>query len=90
MIFRMSCTALMCVRGAGMNAVVTDFPWRNYEHIIDLGSAYGSAIAVLMGVNPKASGVLFDLPDVIIKARQVRVKDRAFTYARNHGMQRSR
>ena len=73
-----------------MNAVVTDFPWRSYEHIIDVGSAYGSAIAALMGVNPRASGVLFDLPDVIIKARQVRVRDTAFTYARNQGMQRSR
>lgn len=54
-----------------MNAVVSDFPWGSYNRILDIGGAYGSVLAALMESNPAAEGVLFDLPDVISRARQV-------------------
>lgn len=54
-----------------MNAVVSDFPWGSYNRILDVGGAHGSVLAALMEANPTAEGVLFDLPDVISRARQV-------------------
>jgi len=54
-----------------MNAVVSDFPWGSYNRILDIGGAHGSVLAALMEANPAAEGVLFDLPNVISRARQV-------------------
>ena len=54
-----------------MNAAVGDFPWASYNRILDIGGAHGSVLAALMEANPTSEGVLFDLPDVISRARQV-------------------
>lgn len=54
-----------------MNAVVTDFAWRNYDRIIDIGGAHGSVLAALLSENPAAKGVLFDQPPVIARAEKV-------------------
>ena len=52
--------------------MVADFPWASYDRIVDIGGAHGSVLAALLAHIPAAKGVLFDLPDVIERAREVR------------------
>ena len=55
-----------------MPAILADFDWSQYTRILDIGGAYGSMVAALMQAHPAARGVLFDLPQVIDRARTVR------------------
>ena len=58
---------LRCPRahvGPGAEAVVLDYNWRRYQRVVDIGGAYGSFLARFLRHNTKATGVLFDQPQV--------------------------
>ena len=45
-------------------AIARQFPWRNYDLFIDLGTAQGDLAAQVALANPHLSGIGFDLPEV--------------------------
>ncbi len=52
-------------------AVLRDFPWSRYEHVIDVGGSNGSFLELLLERCPKMKGTIFDLEEVIVGARTV-------------------
>ena len=56
----------------GTPAIVADFGWGAYDRIIDVAGAHGAVLAAIMAANPRLRGVLFDLPQVIERAKEVR------------------
>ena len=59
---------------AGMPAILADFDWSQYTRVLDIGGAYGSMLAGIMHAHPAARGVLYDLPQVMDRAQEVRCK----------------
>ena len=55
-----------------MPALLADYDWSRFDRFIDVGGAYGSVLAALMGQHPATRGVLFDLPQVVERAERVR------------------
>ena len=55
--------------GPGAEAVVLDYNWQRYQRVVDIGGAYGSFLARILRRNTKASGVLFDQPQVTSSTR---------------------
>ena len=49
---------------AGGPALLADFRWHRFSRLLDIGGAHGSFLAALLRLNPKATGVLFDQPEV--------------------------
>ena len=47
-----------------MQGVLQDYPWHHYTRFVDVGGAYGSFLTALLEQNPRATGVLFDQPQV--------------------------
>jgi hypothetical protein len=43
-----------------------DFAWGKFGRLVDIGGAYGSVLASLMGQYPRVSAVLFDQEKVRI------------------------
>lgn len=46
--------------------MLADYKWGKFNRFIDVGGAHGSVLAALLGAHPQASGVLFDLPQVLL------------------------
>jgi spermidine synthase len=46
-----------------------DFAWGRFRRIVDVGGSGGSMLHRLLAAHPGATGVLFDLPDVVDRAR---------------------
>jgi len=59
---------------AGTPAIVADFGWGAYDRIIDVAGAHGAVLAAIMAANPRLRGVLFDLPQVVERAKEVRYR----------------
>ena len=57
---------------AGTPAIVADFGWAAYDRVIDVAGAHGAVLAGIMAANPRLRGVLFDLPQVVERATEVR------------------
>ena len=55
---------------AGTPAIVADFDWSSYDRVIDVAGAHGAVLAAIMAAHPRLRGVLFDLPQVIERAKQ--------------------
>ena len=45
-------------------AAIADFEWSKFDHIVDVGGAYGTMLASVLETNAAATGILFDLPQV--------------------------
>lgn len=50
--------------------IVTGYDFGGYSCIADIGGGYGELIAAILGANPGARGILFDLPHATESARQ--------------------
>ena len=50
-------------------AVLRDFPWSRFKKIVDVGGGYGSFLNLALERNSQATGLVFDLPEVIQGAR---------------------
>ena len=55
----------------GVKAIVLDFDWRASHRIIDVGGAYGSAVAEILKEHKNLEGVLMDQPQVRLKPHEV-------------------
>ena len=53
---------------------MADFGWGAYDRIIDVAGAHGAVLAAIMAANPRLRGVLFDLPQVVERAKEVRCR----------------
>ena len=51
--------------GAGKQGILQDYPWHRYTRFVDIGGAYGSFLMALLEQTPRATGVLFDQPQVL-------------------------
>ena len=51
--------------GAGKQGILQDYPWHRYTRFVDIGGAYGSFLMALLEQTPRATGVLFDQPQVV-------------------------
>ena len=51
---------------------MADFGWSAFDRIVDVGGAHGAVLAAIMAANPRLRGVLFDLPQVVERAKEVR------------------
>jgi orsellinic acid C2-O-methyltransferase len=49
--------------------IVAGYDFSRYARITDVGGGYGELLAAILAANPATSGVLFDLPHAIAKAR---------------------
>lgn len=49
---------------AGIRTIVLDFSWSSFHRIIDVGGAYGSALAAIMQEHRSLQGILMDQPQV--------------------------
>jgi hypothetical protein len=50
-------------------AIVAAHDFSSYQRIVDVGGGHGALLALILDRHPHASGVLFDLPQVIASAR---------------------
>lgn len=46
------------------------FDWSGYDRVADVGGGSGTAIAEILAANTHLHGVLFDLPTVVVEARE--------------------
>jgi O-methyltransferase domain len=53
-------------------AILTAYDFSRFERIVDVGGGHGALLAGLLAVNPKARGVLYDLPNVVTGAEALR------------------
>jgi O-methyltransferase domain/Dimerisation domain len=56
--------------GAHNKAVVARYPFAGLRKIVDIGGGDGTLLCTLLGANPHMSGLLFEQPRVLEKARQ--------------------
>lgn len=65
--------AMTSVDGMSAFPVVHDYAWAQYSRIVDVGGSLGSMTAhILRGAAPaNATGMIFDLPEVVAKAKSV-------------------
>ncbi|HEY2920455.1 MAG TPA: methyltransferase [Candidatus Binatia bacterium] len=62
--------AMANVTGMFNKAVVSSYPFPNFEKIVDVGGGDGGLLVEILEANPSVKGVLFDLPHVAEKAKQ--------------------
>ena len=55
---------------AAVAGVVDSFDFSAYRHIVDVGGNHGTLLAAILDHSPEATGVLFDLSDVIAVAER--------------------
>src|SRR5438093_6491919 len=54
-------------------ALLAAYDFSRFERIVDVGGGHGALLAGVLAVNPKARGVLYDLPNVVTGAEALRV-----------------
>jgi hypothetical protein len=57
-------SAMSGISAGAAHAIAGNFPWRDYETFMDLGSAQGMVSATLARAHPHLTGIGFDLPPV--------------------------
>ena len=50
---------------------ITDFDWKKFDRVLDIGGAYGSMLAAVLEENSAAQGVLFELPQASLSSARV-------------------
>jgi orsellinic acid C2-O-methyltransferase len=61
--------AMADVNRLSTHGVVVAYDFSGCARIVDVGGGYGDLIAAVLAANPSATGVLFDLPHAVAKAR---------------------
>lgn len=64
--------AMASLSGAMNRILVQAYEWSRFSTLVDIAGGSGSTLAAILEANPKVSGVLFDLPHVIERARSYR------------------
>eukprot|EP00884_Botryococcus_braunii_P012148 jgi/Botrbrau1/20934/Bobra.0135s0062.1 len=47
-----------------------DIPWKRWNRVVDVGGAYGSVLASILGQHSHLSGILFDRPQVVERGEE--------------------
>jgi hypothetical protein len=50
-------------------AVLATYSFSEFRKVVDVGGGQGATLAAILEANPQATGVLFDLPEVVSKVR---------------------
>src|SRR5690606_6033927 len=58
------------IHGAHAPTIAEAFDFSRYPVIVDVGGGVGARLAAILARHPQTRGVLFDVPDVIAKARR--------------------
>jgi len=61
--------AMASLSGAMNRTLVQAYEWSRFSTLVDIAGGSGSTLAAILEANPRVSGVLFDLPHVIERAR---------------------
>lgn len=61
--------AMSDISGMAIEPVLKGFDFEGVEQIVDVGGAHGALLTAILARYPKASGVLFDRPDVVAAAK---------------------
>jgi len=64
-------SAMAALSRLQQDIVAEKYPWPSGGRVCDVGGGTGTLLAAILGANPDADGVLFDLPEVIAKAGPV-------------------
>ncbi len=67
---RMFDAAMADLSRAEIRAILSEYDFSGYERIVDVGGGDGTLLAAILTAYPKATGVLFDQPQVTDRARQ--------------------
>jgi O-methyltransferase domain/Dimerisation domain len=51
-------------------AVLLNYPFSTIKMLVDVGGGDGSLLVAILRAHPKMNGILFDLPEVAVKAKQ--------------------
>jgi precorrin-6B methylase 2 len=62
--------AMAGMTGAVVAAVLDAYDFSPYRRLVDVGGGQGGLLAAILAAHPHATGVLFDRPDVIERARR--------------------
>jgi ubiquinone/menaquinone biosynthesis C-methylase UbiE len=62
--------AMVQIHGAEVGLMLQFFDWTPYSHVVDVGGGNGHTLLAILEKHPKAKGTLFDLPNVIERARK--------------------
>jgi hypothetical protein len=61
--------AMASISGAENPAVAAAYDFSKVGTLVDVGGSHGHLLAAILEANPKLKGVLFDLPHVLVQAR---------------------
>jgi ubiquinone/menaquinone biosynthesis C-methylase UbiE len=50
--------------------VLANYPFSTIKKLVDVGGGNGSLLVAILQANPEMKGILFDLPEVAVKAKQ--------------------
>jgi hypothetical protein len=56
--------------GVYNEAVLANYPFSTIKTLVDVGGGDGSLLVAILRAHPKMNGILFDLPEVAVKAKQ--------------------
>lgn len=62
--------AMVQLSSLSLPKIVAAYDFARFRRIVDVGGGYGELLAGILGANPAARGVLFDLPQATAGARQ--------------------
>lgn len=72
--------AMVSIHGRETAAIIAAYDFSQFQQIVDLGGGNGSQLCEILAANSQASGVVFDLPHVVERAKThiagVGLKDR--------------
>jgi len=54
-----------------VTSVVDAYDFSGITKLVDIGGGYGALIASILAANPHMRGILFDLPSVVVKAKEL-------------------
>ncbi len=61
--------AMEQIHGPEVQLMLAALDWSRFRRIVDVGGGSGQTLLTLLAAHPAATGVLFDLPDVVARAR---------------------
>lgn len=62
--------AMEQIHGAELGLMLQFFDWSRFAHVVDVGGGSGQTLLSLLEATPRARGTLFDLPQVVERARR--------------------
>jgi len=61
--------AMVSIHGRETASIIAAYDLSTANHIIDLGGGNGSQLCEILAANPRANGIVFDLPHVVERAK---------------------